>query len=737
MRRKGESVDVELENAVAAGMQAEDGRAPSGEKAPQWRKALIGAFLEDVRERLFCLGDELARHVDEPAVPLLLETQRQLREMACRIAIIGQVKAGKSTFVNALAESPALLPSDINPSTVVVTTLNFRNSPRAPEHAAVFQFFSSDEWNDLAEGGGNLRKLTERLVAGFNPSLLRAHLDFVRNRAEHRLGERFHELLGRTHYYKQLDPEVLADYISASDYREAGTVPRPHFSDITKSAELFFSRGPFAFPTTLIDTPGNNDPFLVRDEVTRRALNGADIFVCVLSALQPLSAADIATLRLLNGLQKDRIVVFINRVDQLDDPIVDGAAVRSAVERRLRVEFPAIDIPVIVGSSRWGMRGISAADVDPDVHSDASQATAPYEHSGIPQVASAITRSMASSGAAVLLRQVAACFLEIAKSTEMTARSELQSIEQHLTERLMEARVLSERIAEEQESLRVYEERTGALRATFRQIETHFVELIDNGTGALHGDLQRLVHEFSDQQAQLVMHSQEARTSRKSPRCNAMPLRVRLETAYLSAFEKLAGDLVRIESFLFPQLKTIVANLVADIPSDYLEPPAEPMQPLPSAPLSTAIAIDLGEQWWKLLFATKPSPQEQADHLRDLIRTEFAPVVDELTRLAHMSLAARIEHTVKRLSAVGDGLLAGIEMRKSLLVAECDRLNRIGDEQSLQRADNELSQRKRACTAAQTACTALGEELTRLIQALEPGSRESATREADLVTAGS
>ena len=762
---KGGTVDVEHESADAAGIELAEGRPPSGEPPHQWRKAPIGALLEEVRQRLLRLGDELGQHVDEPAIPLLLEAQKQLREVACRIAIIGQVKAGKSTFINALVESPALLPSDINPSTVVVTTLNFRNSARAPEHAAVFQLFSTEEWHDLAEGGGNLRRLTERLVPGFKPNLLRAHLDFLRSRAERRLGTHFHELLGKSHYYKELDREVLGSYISAGDYQEAGTTSRPHFSDITKSAELFFSEGPFAFPIALIDTPGNNDPFLVRDEITRRALDGPDIFVCVLSALQPLSAADIATLRLLNGLQKDRIIVLINRVDQLDDPAADGATIKSAVERRLRLEFPAVDIPVIIGSSWWGSLGILAADVDLGAHLDPSQVSALakaapcvpeggdtfssrevsqlgrtlYERSGMSQVAAALTRTMASSGAAILLRQVAACFLEIAKSTEVFAKAQLQSIEQHLAAREMEARMLSEKIAQEQETLRLFEERTGALRETFKQIERHFSELIDSGTASLRGELRRLVHEFSDQQAQVVTLSQGIRTSRKPQRCNVMPLRVRLETAYLSAFDKLAGDLVRIESFLYPQLKTIVANLVSDIPSGYLEPPIAPVQPLPSAPLTTTTALDLGQRWWKLLFATKPSPQEQADHLRNLIDAEFAVIVDELIRLAQMRLAERADHTLKRLNAVRDGLLAGIEMRKSLLAAECDRFNRIGNEERLQQADSELLQRKHACTAAGTACSKLGEELTRLMQTLEPGAAETRpidTRQANVATAG-
>src|SRR3546814_15588565 len=62
------------------------------------------------------------------------------------------------------------------------------------------------------------------------------------------------------------------------------------------------------FPyTTLfrsIDTPGTNDPFLVRDEITRRALENADIYIVVLTARQALSSADVALLRILRGDRK-------------------------------------------------------------------------------------------------------------------------------------------------------------------------------------------------------------------------------------------------------------------------------------------------------------------------------------------------------------------------------------------------------------------------------------------------
>jgi len=157
------------------------------------------------------------------------------------------------------------------------------------------------------------------------------------------------------------------------------------------------------------------------------------------------------------------------------------------------------------------------------------------------------------------------------------------------------------------------------------------------------------------------------------------------------------------------------------------------MQALPSAPLSTTISLDLSERWWKHLFTTKPTPQEQADHLRQLIATEFGVIITELAQLAQLRLTERTDHTLKRLNAVACGLGAGIDMRKSQLAGECDRLATMGNEQS-QQADGELLERKDACTTARTASTLASEQLMRLMQSLEWS--ESEPRAAIIAAAG-
>ena len=132
----------------------------------------IGAPLERVRRELWMLGEEMVRQLDSVEGATVSQALRTLQNQVCRIAIIGQVKAGKSTFISALIGRPYLLPSDVNPWTTVVTNLHYAPAEQ-PSESAVFTFFEADEWSKIAVGGGVLRELTERLVPGFNSELLR------------------------------------------------------------------------------------------------------------------------------------------------------------------------------------------------------------------------------------------------------------------------------------------------------------------------------------------------------------------------------------------------------------------------------------------------------------------------------------------------------------------------------------------------------------------------------------
>ena len=102
------------------------------------------AFVQALREKLLGEGLGSLREFADSAGQLgrALETMtdwgkqnisrqsermsRQLKRFEPSVTIIGQIKSGKTSLVNALIGAPDLLPTDVNPWTSVVTSLHLR-----------------------------------------------------------------------------------------------------------------------------------------------------------------------------------------------------------------------------------------------------------------------------------------------------------------------------------------------------------------------------------------------------------------------------------------------------------------------------------------------------------------------------------------------------------------------------------------------------------------------------------
>lgn len=286
-------------------------RAPGGEPL----SPVIGGELRCLTDELLALGGDLRGLLDGSLGPRVDEALNAVRKQHCRVAVLGQIKAGKSSFINALIGRPGLLPTDVNPWTAVVTRLQFA-MPGQARSGALFTFFEEEEWRQFAQNGGTVGELTARLVPGHEEELYQQNLGAMRRRAELRLGQFYHHLFGKTRAYADATPEVIERYVCLGQHVDelSSELLPGRYADITKTADIFFDAAPFVTPATIIDTPGTNDPLLVRDQITMSSIDDADVYIVVLTARQPLTASDIALLRLLHGLQKSRIVIFVNRI---------------------------------------------------------------------------------------------------------------------------------------------------------------------------------------------------------------------------------------------------------------------------------------------------------------------------------------------------------------------------------------------------------------------------------------
>ena len=401
----------------------------------------LGEELKSAMAEIAECGRMLLRLTKPPLsdrIRLLLD---HLDGMATRIAVVGQIKAGKSSFINALARRPDFLPTHVNPWTAVPTKLYFGVEDK-PAKGAFFEFFSADEWGRRSQA----ITLPVGRASQAERSDPRETERAEQRRAALRIGDQFHHLLGYAHRYESISPKVLAHYLCAGPTvsSQSRDPQAGRFADITKLAHIYLPMEPFSVPTVLVDTPGLNDPSFVRLRTTQNVLEHADIYIVVLTASQPMGLADITLLKRLRGLEKRRILVFINRIDELAGGITDAKAVEAHVRAKLREEIRDAEVSVVSGSARWAhiaaegseeqLRQIlklrtlhtylsktrRKGDVESDPSADVNELRATiFEASGMPGLMSALSDLMLES----FLSVEGAGYIETLKATAETTAS--------------------------------------------------------------------------------------------------------------------------------------------------------------------------------------------------------------------------------------------------------------------------------------------------------------------------
>ncbi|MCB1528820.1 MAG: dynamin family protein [Hyphomicrobiaceae bacterium] len=641
----------------------------------------IGSTLQQARQDLMGIGQVLEQILEPAGVALAREMQQLLADQICKIAVVGQIKAGKSCFINALTDLPGFLPTDLNPSTSAITQLHFNQSAPTGD-AAVFHFFTQEEWQNLATGSGPIRDLTQRLVLGFEPALLRQNVSAVIAQARSRLGDAYEQLLGRAHAYGDVDREVLLKYVCAAD-----PVPEDDtglYSEITKSADLYLADGPFEFPVTVIDTPGTNDPFLIRDEITRRSLDQADAYIVVLSAHQPLSEGDVSLLRILRGLHKERIIVFINRIDELGDVENDVGDIVAYVHKRLAIEFPGFEIPIVAGSARLARTaviapggGISdAGSIDNranehDQHSRMKQnlSAVHLARSGMREMQTVLDDLLTTTHSAYVIRQIARCYSEMAQASEATVRHELAMLRQSAPASLEGFEEENEellRLQGEQKSL-------AATRDVFSRVPTDLAEkleqMLQDNLDQQRGKLIEIVDGHADYERVSLIATLKVRRAGKTWTCDANSLRRSLEQAFHDGFQGIEAALIQQSASVAQNLNQVIEILMPGAtvpPQPFAGGVVAP--PSPSS-LGRPLALELGTSWWQRLWQAQPTPREQGLAVEQLVKDEFHPIVDSLLTSQHEALSQYIVTTTRWSAAVCQNIVQALERRHASLAS--------------------------------------------------------------------
>jgi hypothetical protein len=602
---------------------------------------------------------------------------RLLDRLTCRIGLIGQVKAGKSSLSNALACKPGMLPTDVNPFTTAVTHLHFGLTDVPGDVAAEFTFFQANEWEHLAAGVKHIRELTERLMPGFDAAQLHKQVDAFRRRSEERLGPALSSLLGQKHAFPSLSTELLKRYVS-SNLSGTGIEEQEVYSDIVKSADLYFASNDFGFPTTIIDTPGTNDPFLVRDEIARRALESAHVHIVVLTARQAISSADISLLRVLEGLRKDRIAVFINRIDELNDIARDVPAIVQQVRNSLRRELPTLELPVVAGSAYWANTAQQGTQADVE-RAWSTKAKAYVQHlrqhvgsvaghdgeeqlaqslllcSGLPALLDVLAGLALESHAGRVLKRVSRSFGELAKVSENAARQELAVIEAEVQSGDDYEKHGENELRAVDLEAKEHERLARILQDVLTDLKERSASAISDQCGRISTALHKVVRGFSEAECR-NMRAAIIEGRRGVWRSDPVPLQRQLEERLVGSHREAEQELAKLEADIFPQLKELLKRYSPQWGEPGPDEPGSLELPLLGVLGVPSISLELGEpQRWR--WRRGRDGEKRTAELAGLIEAEWRTITHKLVETARAHLEARQSSIVQEASQVYAGVV--------------------------------------------------------------------------------
>lgn len=196
------------------------------------------------------------------------EIVHKLDNEVLTIGVIGQMKAGKSTFLNAFVFERDVLPSATTPMTASLSVITYGDRERL-----VAEFYTPEEWQEQQmTAQRNLAEITSELER----SKVQAAQELVAK--ADLLGSDLPSLLGKS---REDSLDNLIEYVGADG----------RFISITKSVTIYYPKE-YLKGVEIVDTPGFNDPIVSREERTKEFLSRADVVLMMLYAGRPFDATD-------------------------------------------------------------------------------------------------------------------------------------------------------------------------------------------------------------------------------------------------------------------------------------------------------------------------------------------------------------------------------------------------------------------------------------------------------------
>ncbi len=588
--------------------------------------------IDAFKESLLDLGDSLLDIESFGGPEAAKKAQKlvqSLKDFEPSITMIGQIKSGKTSLVNAMAGQPELLPADVNPWTSVVTSLHLNAKREEDDPIAAFQFFDQNEWDHLVENGGRIGELSSRAGADEELQKVRQQIAEMRDKTKARLGKKFELLLGQSHQYRYLDDELMQRYVCMGDDFADPEMqdPQGQFADITKSADLYLDAPALPLQLCIRDTPGVNDTFMMREQITINALRGSRICVVVLSASQALSSMDMGLIRLIANVKAREVIIFVNRVDELANPAREIPEIRESILKTLADNNSGTDMELIFGSAYWANMALEGkiADIAPD-SADALRSYAADKYGNDPEITPDLVWKL--SGLPAIFEAIGARIAE-GEGAEMIATVRKRALN-HIQGLKASSNVVSLRM--KGNSLKMMD--PAQLGTRLDEIEVRAAQGLKTEMGVIIDDYRRRVDQlhkrFLDRALEALLQHLETHGTKEPWQYSPDGLRILLRSSYQSLRKKAGKSCSSLLNQASEEMTELYKQLISiDVDGFTITPPGVPEYP-PPVSLGQTIALDLQTSWWKGWWQRRKGYRAYADAFYELIEAETRPIIEDM-----------------------------------------------------------------------------------------------------------
>ena len=225
------------------------------------------------------------------------EQQEKLRDDQFVLCVAGQIKAGKSTLLNALIFKEEILPADDLPHTAKITAINY-----ADDSYFTAYFYNQEEWNQLKripyknDNG-------ESIIGGYFKEYLEDEIELSIQKGIYES-----EIIGSI-------PKKVDDLAELKNYVAKDGTYTPFIKSVTIGypSELLKN-------ITIVDTPGTNDPNQFRSKMTEEWVHKADAVIYTTYAGRALDDTDIGFIdKYLIHVSASKRLIAVNKIDIIDD----------------------------------------------------------------------------------------------------------------------------------------------------------------------------------------------------------------------------------------------------------------------------------------------------------------------------------------------------------------------------------------------------------------------------------